>query len=233
MSQEASKNLDIEMTAPLTSLGESSNTSSPFVSAPLEDMNSFQSAKDRNDRLNGVRAQFPPLTTPTSPWRRENQSASSTTTSPSQRSQSTSSRQRSHSIMSALEEPLPLSKVIPGPVWPTEDQLKVAYTYGIRRDDGTYTMLIRADQLSEYDFQRVPTTQGPQGMIVLPPPYQLRPEQREGQDEMVPTEVFVPVLEKKINVLISCRFSALFRPTDHVDQPALNIRISTMRLRYG
>jgi hypothetical protein len=95
---------------------------------------------------------------------------------------------QSHSIM-AGEDAVPLSRVSPGPVWPSANQLKVAYTYGIRREDGTYTRLIRADELDSYDFERVPVTQSPEGMIVLPPPEQPRPERRDGPELMVPNDV--------------------------------------------
>jgi hypothetical protein len=95
---------------------------------------------------------------------------------------------RSRSLMSG-EDAVPLSRVSPGPVWPSANQLKVAYTYGIQREDGSYTQLIRADELDRYDFERVRVSQGPEGMIVLPPPEQPRPERREGPELMVPNDV--------------------------------------------
>lgn len=91
----------------------------------------------------------------------------------------------------AGEDAVPLSLVSPGPVWPSTNQLKVAYTYGIQRDDGTYTQLIRADELDSYDFERVPISQAPEGMIVLPAPEQPRPERREGPELMVSKEVYI------------------------------------------
>jgi hypothetical protein len=89
-----------------------------------------------------------------------------------------------HSMV-ASEDLVPLSRVLPGPVWPSDNQLKVAYTYGIRREDGTYTRLIRADELNTYDFERVPVSQGPEGMIILPAPQLPRPERRDGTEVMV------------------------------------------------
>ena len=61
---------------------------------------------------------------------------------------------------------LSISRVIPGPVFPSEAQLNVAFTYGIRREDGTFTRLLRADEFNAYDG--VPPPAGPHGMIVLP-----------------------------------------------------------------
>lgn len=90
----------------------------------------------------------------------------------------------------AGEDAVPLSRVAPDPVWPSANQLKVAYTYGIRREDGTYTRLIRADELDSYDFERVPVSQGPEGMIILPPLQQTRPEQRDGSELMVSYDVY-------------------------------------------
>lgn len=92
--------------------------------------------------------------------------------------------------MMAGEDAVPMSRVTPGPVWPSANQLKVAHTYGIRRGDGTYTRLIRADELNTYDFDRVPVSQGPEGMIILPALKQPRPEQREGSEPMVSHEVY-------------------------------------------
>lgn len=91
--------------------------------------------------------------------------------------------------MAASEDLVPLSRVLPGPVWPSDNQLKLAYTYGIRREDGSYTRLIRADELITYDFKRIPVSQGPEGMIILPAPQLPRPEQRDGAEVMVSNDV--------------------------------------------
>lgn len=91
--------------------------------------------------------------------------------------------------LKSCESSVPLSRVLPGPAWPAVNQLQVAYAYGIRREDGTYTRLIRADESNSHDFERVPVSQGPEGMIILPAPHQPRPEQRDGPEMMVSKEV--------------------------------------------
>jgi len=82
---------------------------------------------------------------------------------------------------SSPDSKIALSLIKPGPAWPTQAQLSVAYTYGIRRADGKYTMLIPADELADVDFDKVAINQGPEGMIILPPLGQVRPEKRTGE----------------------------------------------------
>lgn len=74
----------------------------------------------------------------------------------------------------------PLNMICPGPVWPTDNQVHLAYAYGIRREDGTYTQLIPVDQIGHLDLSRIPMNQGPEGLIILPPPQLPRPEIRSG-----------------------------------------------------
>jgi hypothetical protein len=216
LTNEVSKDLDTEMTSPLT-LDDCSATSS--TSAQSTEMSSFYSAKLRQERINARTSREALIHSPAvlGTWRREPQpepsitppsSLTRTTTLPSpshsfSERPPTSNRNRSPDIMGgsfsesrpnghssmAGEDAVPLSRVVPGPVWPSANQLKVAHTYGIRRADGTYTQLIRADELDSYDFERVPISQGPEGMIILPPPEQPRPEQRTGPEPIISSDV--------------------------------------------
>ena len=84
----------------------------------------------------------------------------------------------------APTDAVPLSSVRPGPAWPTESQLSVAHTYGIRRENGNLTPLVPADEMQRLDFSRLSINERPEGMIILPPTRQPRPENRRG-NEMV------------------------------------------------
>jgi hypothetical protein len=95
-------------------------------------------------------------------------------------------RPRGNSVMTG-ESSVPLSAVVPGSAYPTPGQLDVAYAYGIQRPDGSYTRLIRADELSE--MQNIPRGQGPEGLIILPPPRQVDPALRQGPEPMIPSFV--------------------------------------------
>jgi hypothetical protein len=205
---DASQNLDVEMTAPLTSMDGLSTTSSSSLSGQSKEMNPFQSAKDRVDRLNCSRSSMaPPNPNPfsTTPWRRDQAASAIVNTDRPNTNPlaNVSNRARSQSMMS-VEGVVPLSSVKPGPVWPTENQLMVAYTYGIRRDDGTYTRLIPADELNELSSGRIPVNQGPEGMIVLPPTLLPRPEKRMGAEEMISNNV-----SPELQICIPANFSQL------------------------
>ncbi|KAJ5041209.1 uncharacterized protein L3040_005760 [Drepanopeziza brunnea f. sp. 'multigermtubi'] len=80
---------------------------------------------------------------------------------------------------------VPLSTVSPGAAWPTTEQLSVAYGYGYRREDGSVTRLVPADELA---FANVPPRQGAEGLILVPVPAQQAPNLRVGEP-MVPTHV--------------------------------------------
>lgn len=187
--EDASKSMDVEMTAQLTSMDGISTESL----SQSEEMNPFQSHKEQVDRISGSRSSMPPPVPNsynTGSWRREHAAsigAGSDRHEPVPL-ENINNRGRSQSIMS-VDGAVPLSSVKPGPVWPTENQLKVAYTYGIRRDDGSYTRLIPADELNEIGSERIQISQGPEGLIILPPPQQVRPEKRMGPEEMVPSSV--------------------------------------------
>jgi hypothetical protein len=90
------------------------------------------------------------------------------------------------------ENSIPLSAVVPGSAFPTTSQLDVAYAYGIQREDGSYTRLIRADELSE--MNNVPRGQGPEGLIILPSPRQIDPALRQGPEPMIPAHVSLYLL---------------------------------------
>jgi hypothetical protein len=102
-------------------------------------------------------------------------------------SYSTQSRPRSVSVM-AGESSVPLSRVCPGNVWPTEEQVNTAYAYGLRNDDGTISRLIAANTLGGVDH--IPPQQGAEGLIILPPPRQLSPNSMRGRPEpLIPGHV--------------------------------------------
>lgn len=88
------------------------------------------------------------------------------------------------------ENNVPLSTIVPGNAYPTETQLNLAYAYGIQREDGSYTRLIRADSLA--DYHNVPFGQGPEGLIILPSPRQVDPAHRHGPEIMIPSYVSYP-----------------------------------------
>ena len=86
-----------------------------------------------------------------------------------------------------------LSTVRPGSVEPEDAQLDVAFGYAIRRDDGSYTRVIRADdpRLGSVGNLNRPfrEQQGREGLIILPPPRQSSPDSRGGDDPIVPSDV--------------------------------------------
>ena len=162
-SKNTLKTFGIEMTCPLTSTEEDSTR---FLKTSREEMSSFQSARERTERLNAGR--------------------NNTTPSGAGTESHSTPRPRAGTYVGS-EASVPLSAVAPGPVYPTETQLGLAYGYGIRREDGTITRLLRADQLEELDS--VPKSQGPEGLIILPPTRQLSPRCRQAPDPMIAEEV--------------------------------------------
>jgi len=99
-------------------------------------------------------------------------------------------RNRGNSVMNG-DGSVPMSAVVPGTAFVSKQQLDVAYAYGIQREDGSYTRLIRADELS--DMNNIPRGQGPEGLIILPVPRQMDPNLRVGPEPMVPREVSPPI----------------------------------------
>ena len=202
--QMISGNPDVEMTTLLTLNDDS--VSSSLYSVKSETMSSFQTAKERLNRINcnvngngnGNGTTRPAAATVNTPstntqWRRE-VSASVSNSSSSNHSRSAltnaANRPRSRSLYAGMDN-IPISMVKPGPVWPTEIQLRFAYAYGIRRENGTYTRLIPADELDRPYNSTVPSSQGPEGLIVLPLPHLAHPESHEnsGNEEMIPMSV--------------------------------------------
>ena len=94
------------------------------------------------------------------------------------------------------ENAVPLSAVVPGSAYPTAGQLDVAYAYGIQREDGSYTRLIRADELT--GMHHVPRGQGPEGLIILPSPRQIDPTLRQGPEPMIPSHVSPSSFSKQL-----------------------------------
>jgi hypothetical protein len=203
-------NLDTEMTRPLTTNDKGIDRTSLSGSISSEMSNSFQTARDRSERLEGHSRNVPRNNVNNShtnsvvggSWRR-NDTTGQNGSAPSQFQQSnydTGSQmsvqydttcQRGNSAVTS-DFSVPLSSVAPGPVWPTEAQLHTAYGYGIQREDGKITRLIPADSLRE-NSRNFSTTQGPEGLILLPSPRQPSPSRRQGPEQMMSSEVSFPI----------------------------------------
>ncbi|KAH8685676.1 hypothetical protein BGZ60DRAFT_97821 [Tricladium varicosporioides] len=80
-------------------------------------------------------------------------------------------------------DPVPLNTIVPGSVRPTEAQLNTAYGYAIQREDGSFTRLIRADNLEP--INGISQSQGPEGLIIVPEPRQPSPRRQH-------TEIYIP-----------------------------------------
>ena len=80
---------------------------------------------------------------------------------------------REQSVQEVPPHGVLLTTVSAGPVWPSLDQLDVAHSYGVRRDDGLFTRLVRADELSSNVRNElgIPERQGPEGLILVPQPH--------------------------------------------------------------
>jgi hypothetical protein len=142
--------------------------------------NSFQSARERSERLVGGNDNVSTAGMSSS-WSRNNPHNNNAVVS--------GNRSRNASRAGCF-----LSAVMPGFVEPDDTQLNVAYGYAIRRDDGSYTRLIRADDarlaLADNPSRPFQDRQGPEGLIILPPPRQPSPgSRRPGDDPFVSAEV--------------------------------------------
>lgn len=176
--QETLKNTDSEMTLPLTTMDDQIK---PKPGASSDKMSSFQSAKDRLDRLNrptrsnGGGSAGPNNTNnnaiAASNWR------SNTASGDVNMGGELDPFGRVISIFHG-DHTIHVTSVSPGPVFPSKDQLTVAYGYAIRREDGTYTRLLRADELRGLNIGVPPTQEGAEGLIVLPSPDLPVPEKR-------------------------------------------------------
>ncbi|PVH85369.1 hypothetical protein DL98DRAFT_568540 [Cadophora sp. DSE1049] len=168
----------------------------PLSSIQIDKMSSFQSARERNERmhLNQVRAgrtnslaqgpgpgtwrhpEMPP-SVPTGSFHPSNQY------NPNAPIMGFPPGNRGPQLVG--ENSVPLSTVCPGPVFAIPEQVQTAYGYGMRRPDGSYTRLLPAD---EFPMTGVPPSQGPEGLIIVPAPMQQTPGPNV-QDRMVPIEV--------------------------------------------
>lgn len=89
----------------------------------------------------------------------------------------------------SLSRSVPLSCIRPGDVRPSDTQLDLAYAYGIRRNDGSVTRLIRADHINtSFMNPRLPRWQAEEGLIILPQPRQPSPDSRGGIDPLIPQQ---------------------------------------------
>jgi len=98
-------------------------------------------------------------------------------------------RSRASSMMLLNEGGVPIGSVRPGPVWPNDAQLDVAYAYCIRNNDGSVTRLIRADDLQRFQGYEPTRQTNDYGMIVLPCPRSRSPNSRNGLESLVPRTV--------------------------------------------
>jgi hypothetical protein len=164
-----------EVTLPLTTMEENSK---PEAEMSPENMSSFQSAKDRLDRLNRPEPNAGDTNhSTTGSWRRNTASGDINMGNPSD---------PFGRILNKFggDHTIHVSSVSPGPVYPTKGQLQVAHGYAIRLEDGTYTRLLRADELHGLNTG-VPTSQeGSEGLLILPAP-ELLPEYRAGTQQYV------------------------------------------------
>ncbi|KAE8445336.1 hypothetical protein EG329_013574 [Mollisiaceae sp. DMI_Dod_QoI] len=192
--------IDIEMACSLTSVEERSNRSRS--SSPIaEKMSSFHSARERTERLGNRLANAGHSNTVpghVNTWREETPGPNGSApyqyhppqydpNAPMMGGQYGPARPRGNSIMMMGENSVPLSTISPGSVWPSEAQLSASYGYGIRREDGSITRLYPADELP--GAHNLPPRQGPEGLIVVPPPRQVSPNRRMGAEVMIPSEV--------------------------------------------
>ncbi|KAH8592698.1 hypothetical protein B0O99DRAFT_743329 [Bisporella sp. PMI_857] len=177
-----SENHDVEMISELTADIIKSDSASSNIGNMSSPNNLVQPARDREDRVRANNEARPPSTLGSPPqtttWRAAATRLGARAAANSNGSVQSKSTTATH---------VPFSSVKPGPVWPTENQLKVATTYGIRLEDGSYVPLLRADELGKIDFVKVQCTTGPENMIVLPPLQLPRgvAGQPDGKEEMV------------------------------------------------
>ena len=181
--QDTLKNIHAEIDHPLIAMNGHSTRLSSGNPTSKEEMSSFQSAKGRFDRFNGRPSSgVQDNGSDAGIWHRSAGAGGINMDGPPDLSH----RRIFHYI--AGENSVPVSSVLPGPVWPAKNQLVVAYAYAIRRQDGTYTRLIRADELDDLNF-KVPATEGPEGLIILPAPELVCPERRDSPEKYVTREV--------------------------------------------
>jgi hypothetical protein len=126
------------------------------------------------------------------------------------------------------EGSVPLSAVVPGSAFVSREQLDVAHAYGIQREDGSYTRLIRADELSEVN--NVPRGQGPEGLIILPSPHQIDPSLRVGPEQMVPREVCPFTLTANGKKLIIDKLFRICQETAQVITTLVTARAAMTRM---
>jgi hypothetical protein len=191
--------VDMELACPLTSLEERSNRSRS--SSPInEQMSSFQSSRERSERLGSRPANAGYNSTnpgQANSWREETQATAGPPQyqyyqpqydprTPMMGNHYPAPRPRGNSVMMG-ENSVPLSTISPGAIWPTEAQLTASYGYGIRREDGTVSRLYAADELPLP--HSVAPRQVPEGLIVVPPPRQVSPNRRMGAEVMIPGDV--------------------------------------------
>ncbi|OWP02736.1 hypothetical protein B2J93_153 [Marssonina coronariae] len=167
--------MDTEMIASLTSRGDRGNQ--PHNSSPsAQEMASF----GRDGHWNGPINQGQPP----SSWRSEGGNPGPAPYSPNAPMIGGPFSPRTGFLFQG--DAVPVSTIVPGWVHPSKDQLDTAYAYAIPRGDGTYTRLVRADDL---DLSDIPPAQGPEGLIIVPSPRQVEPGRRLGGEPMVPNEV--------------------------------------------
>lgn len=196
-----SRDIDVEMATDLISM-ESTQLEQNSSSKLAEDMDNQRHSMD--GRLSGFQClqpqpRQPPVLgspNPASSWR------------PMAPSQSQSGLWG----LAATGGEIPLSSVKPGPVYPMEEQLKTARTYGIRLEDGTLVPLYRGDELDSLNLAMIQCQAGPENMIILPPLQLPRSNNcvATGEvEQMVPSAVStLNYIHCHILMYIACQLSA-------------------------
>ncbi|KAG9246297.1 hypothetical protein BJ878DRAFT_297554 [Calycina marina] len=179
VSPTASSNMDFGIPADLI-LMDSPPISFSQAKRTSEDMN-YHWRKHINDGLNSLQPQVS-----LQPSHADHFSQSSWNFN-------TSYQQIPRSSANTNGETVPMSSIVPGPVYPTETQMKFARLYGLRRKNGSYVPLIPVDELHGLDFSRLQCRSGAENMIVLPE-LQLPVIPRAGEDDMVPASLVKSLL---------------------------------------
>lgn len=163
-----------------TGNGVTGQLTAPYSLKNTEIMSSFQSVKDGHDRMNQPGANGDGLSnTGTSNWRHNTSMGEIKVGG----GQYVLTDLGSMSGLDGEEKLVPgafVGSTSVGSLWPTQSQLESSYAYAIRRVDGQFTQLIRADELRTLDLSKIPATQGPEGLLALPPLLLPRPERYGG-----------------------------------------------------
>ena len=154
------------MTCPLTLTVDRSTGSSLSSPSQTDNMSSFQSSREQNERLqtNQVRAgRTNSIAQGSAPgtWRQPEMPSSIPNSSAYPSSQydpnapmmGYSPGNRGPQLVG--ENSVPRSTVCPGPVFAIPEQVQTAYSYGVRRPDGSYTRLLPPHRPAPVSLTRI------------------------------------------------------------------------------